>query len=189
MNNFIGTWKMDELFVTCEITADAFKTIADIDRDGMDDEVTGTYTLSEDKKSATASFVLAQGAEPTTVDIALLEGETDVATMDLTAFQLGERTFVKYREAEVDLAGTWTDGKYNITVDANGFTVAPVSAPTYVVSEGTVAKEGNTFTLTDSDTSDDIATGLVSTNGKAYVNYLDGATSDRVSAPFTKSAQ
>lgn len=178
---------MDDLNVTCEITADAFKTVADMDADGTNDEVTGTYTLSEDKKNGTASFVLAQGAEPSKVDIALLEGETDVATMDLAAFQLGKRTFVKYREAAVDLVGTWSDGKYNITVDASGFKVAPVSAPTNVVSEGTVAKEGNTFTLTGSNNI--IATGLVSTNSKAYVNYLDGATMEYVSAPFTKSAQ
>ena len=179
-NNFIGTWMMDNLSTKCVITKDAFTTYVE----GVG-EYPGTYTLNKDNKSAVAKFT-AFGEEKT-VDMALLEGETDVAEMDLSSFGLGESIFVKYREGEFDIVGTWSDGTLNIVITNEGYSVSAVADPGNTpVSEGTVSKEGNTFRLVENGTSNEVSTGVLSTNGKAYCNYYDSTSSKMVSAPFTK---
>ena len=181
VNNFIGTWMMDDLSTKCVITKDAFTTYV-----GESMEFPGTYTLNKDNKSAVAKFMY--GGEETTVDMALLEGETDVAEMDLSSFGMGESTFVKYREGEFDIVGTWSDGTLKIVITDEGYTVTAVADPNNTpVSEGTVSKEGNTFTLTDDETSFEVSTGVLSTNGKAYCNYYDSNSDNWISAPFTKN--
>ena len=180
-NNFIGTWVMDDLSTKCVITKDAFTTYV-----GTSMEFPGTYTLNKDNKSAVAKFMY--GGEETTVDMALLEGETDVAEMDLSSFGMGESTFVKYREGEFDIVGTWSDGTLNIVITDEGYSVTAVADPTNAtVSEGTVSKEGNTFTLVENGSSDEISTGVLSTNGKAYCNYYEPISGDWISASFTKN--
>lgn len=180
-NNFIGTWMMDDLSTKCVITEDAFTTY--VEEYG---EFPGTYTLNKDNKSAVAKFTV--GGEEKTVDMALLEGETDVAEMDLSSFDMGESIFVKYREGEFDIVGTWSDGVLNIVITDGGYTVTAVADPTNAtVSEGTVLKEGNTFTLVEDELSGEISTGVLSTNGKAYCNYYDPNSDEWISAPFTKS--
>lgn len=180
-NNFIGTWMMDDLSTKCVITEDAFTTYAE----GYG-EFPGTYTLNKDNKSAVAKFT-AFGEEKT-VDMALLEGETDVAEMDLSSFDMGESIFVKYREGEFDIDGTWSDGVLNIVITDEEYSVTAVADPTNTpVSEGTVSKEGNTFTLVDNESSFEVSTGVLSTNGKAYCNYYDSNSDNWISAPFTKS--
>ena len=181
VNNFIGTWMMDDLSTRCVITKDAFTTYVE----GVG-EFPGTYTLNKDNKSAVAKFT-SGGGEEQTVDMALLEGETDVAEMDLSSFGLGESIFVKYREGEFDIVGTWSDGTLNIVITNEGYTVTAVADPTNTVSEGTVSKEGNTFTLVENESSDEVSTGVLSTNGKVYCNYSDPISGDCISAPFTKS--
>lgn len=180
-NNFIGIWMMDDLSTKCVITEDAFTTYVE----GVG-EFPGTYTLNKDNKSAVAKFTV--GGEEQTVDMALLEGETDVAEMDLSNFGLGESIFVKYREGEFDIDGTWSDGVLNIVITDEGYSVTAVADPTNTpVSEGTVSKEGNTFTLVDNESSFEVSTGVLSTNGKAYCNYYDSNSDEWISAPFTKS--
>lgn len=182
VNNFIGTWMMDNLSTECVITKDAFTTYVE----GVGD-FPGTYTLNKDNKSAVAKFT-GDGGEEQTVDMALLEGETDVAEMDLSSFGLGESIFVKYREGEFDIVGTWSDGVLNIVITDDGYTVTAVADPTNTpVSEGTVSEEGNTFTLVEDEASGEISTGVLSTNGKAYCNYYDPNSGNWISAPFTKS--
>lgn len=181
VNNFIGTWMMDDLSTECVITEDAFTTYVEEYGD-----FPGTYTLNKDNKSAVAKFTV--GGEEKTVDMALLEGETDVAEMDLSSFDMGESIFVKYREGEFDIVGTWSDGTLNIVITNEGYTVTAVADPTNTpVSEGTVSKEGNTFTLVENESSDEISTGVLSTNGKAYCYYYDPISGDGISASFTKS--
>ena len=181
VNNFIGTWMMDELYVRCVITKDAFTTY--VEGEG---EFPGTYTLNKDNKSAVAKFTIF--GEEKTVDMALLEGETDVAEMDLSSFGMGESTFVKYREGEFDIVGTWSDGTLKIVITDAGYTVTAVADPTNTpVSEGTVSKEGNTFTLVENGSSFEVSTGVLSTNGKAYCNYYDSNSDNWISAPFTKN--
>ena len=46
---------------------------------------------------------------------------------------------------------------------------------------------GNTFTLVENESSDEISTGVLSTNGKAYCYYYDPISGDGISASFTKS--
>lgn len=179
-NNFIGTWMMDDLSTKCVITKDAFTTYVG----SM--EFPGTYTLNKDNKSAVAKFML--GEEEKTVDMALLEDETDVAEMDLSSVGEGESIFVKYREGEFDIVGTWSDGTLKIVITDEGYTVTAVADPSNTpVSEGTVSKEGNTFTLVDSESSNEVSTGVLSTNGKAYCNYYDSNSDEWISAPFTKN--
>ncbi len=169
VNNFIGKWTMDGLFVTCEITETGFTTIADIDENREDDEITGTYTLSNDKRTAVASFTL--GEEPITVEFVLLEGETDVATMDLSAFPgMGTSTFVKHREGDVDITGTWTNNTYTINITESNFNILGQIGN---FSSGTVEKDGNSFILWGSNDFGWTASGLLSKNGKAYVSYID----------------
>ena len=180
-NNFIGTWMMDNLSTKCVITKDAFTTYVE----GVG-EYPGTYTLNKDNKSAVAKFT-AFGEEKT-VDMALLEGETDVAEMDLSSVGMGESIFVKYREGEFDIVGTWSDGTLNIVITNEGYSVSAVADPGNTpVSEGTVSKEGNTFRLVENGTSNEVSTGVLSTNGKAYCNYYDSTSSKMISASFTKN--
>lgn len=180
-NNFIGTWMMDNLSTKCVITKDAFTTYVE----GVG-EYPGTYTLNKDNKSAVAKFT-AFGEEKT-VDMALLEGETDVAEMDLSSVGMGESIFVKYREGEFDIVGTWSDGTLKIVITEEGYTVTAVEDPSNTpVSEGTVSKEGNTFRLVENGSSNELSTGVLSTNGKAYCNYYDSNSSKMISAPFTKN--
>ena len=181
VNNFIGTWMMDDLSTKCVITKDAFTT--HVEGTG---EYPGTYTLNKDNKSAVAKFTIF--GEEKTVDMALLEGETDVAEMDLSSVGMGESIFVKYREGEFDIVGTWSDETLKIVITDEGYTVTAVADPNNTpVSEGTVSKEGNTFTLTDDETSFEVSTGVLSTIGKAYCNYYDSNSSKWISAPFTKN--
>lgn len=180
-NKFIGTWMMDNLSTKCVITKDAFTTYVE----GVG-EYPGTYTLNKDNKSAVAKFT-AFGEEKT-VDMALLEGETDVAEMDLSSVGMGESIFVKYREGEFDIVGTWSDGTLNIVITNEGYSVSAVADPDNTpVSEGTVSKEGNTFRLVENGSSNELSTGVLSTNGKAYCNYYDSNSSKMISAPFTKN--
>ena len=186
INHLVGEWIMDELFITCKINEDkSFETIVEIDEDTTQ-HYEGTYVLGENGKSATATVnkVSPGTGETTTVTVTMkmLEGESDVFSMDLTAFDLGDTcTFVKKQSTSPDCVGTWSNEWWDILIDGKNYAVIgrePVGEYAGVTrSEGEVRIYANTIELIQNDGFGCIATGVMSTNGKSYVNYYHQTSS------------
>lgn len=186
-NHLVGEWIMDELFVSCLIYEDlSFKTtLKDDDEDII---LEGSYVLGKDGKSATATVnnVPTGNGETTTatVTMEMLEGESDVFSMDLTAFHLGDAcTFVKKQSTTPNFVGTWSNEWWDILIDGTNYAVIgrePVGLYAGVTtSKGEIAIFANTITLTQTEFPERlIATGVMSTNGKSYVNYYHQTSSD-----------
>ena len=186
-NHLVGEWIMDELFVSCLIIEDlSFKTtLKDDDEDII---LEGSYVLGKDGKSATATVnnVPTGNGETTiaTVTMEMLEGESDVFSMDLTAFHLGDAcTFVKKQSTTPNFVGTWSNEWWDILIDGTNYAVIgrePVGLYAGVTtSKGEIAIFANTITLTQTEFPERlIATGVMSTNGKSYVNYYHQTSSD-----------
>ena len=184
-NHLVGEWIMDELFVSCLIYEDlSFKTtLKDDDEDII---LEGSYVLGEDGKSATATVnnVPTGNGETTTatVTMEMLEGESDVFSMDLTAFHLGDAcTFVKKQSTTPNFVGTWSNEWWDILIDGTNYAVIgrePVGLYAGVTtSEGEIRIYANTIELIQNDEFGSIATGVMSTNGKSYVNYYHQTSS------------
>lgn len=185
INHLVGEWIMDELFVSCLIYEDlSFKTtLKDDDEDII---LEGTYVLGKDGKSATATVnnvPTGNGETITaTVTMEMLEGESDVFSMDLTAFHLGDAcTFVKKQSTTPDFVGTWSNEWWDILIDETNYAVIgrePVGEYAGVTtSEGEIRINANTIELIQNDEFGSIATGVMSTNGKSYVNYYHQTSS------------
>ena len=186
-NHLVGEWIMDELFVSCLIYEDlSFKTtLKDDDEDII---LEGSYVLGKDGKSATATVnnvPTGNGETITaTVTMKMLEGESDVFSMDLTAFHLGDAcTFVKKQSTTPNFVGTWSNEWWDILINETNYAVIgrePVGEYAGVTtSKGEIAIFANTITLTQTEFPERlIATGVMSTNGKSYVNYYHQTSSD-----------
>ena len=181
INHLVGEWIMDELFITCKINEDkSFETIVEIDEDTTQN-YEGSYVLGKDGKSATATVNNVPTENDTTttatVTMKMLEGESDVFSMDLTAFNLGNAcTFVKKQSTTPDFVGTWSNEWWDILIDETNYAVIgrePVGEYAGVTtSKGEIAIFANTITLTQTEFPEMlIATGVMSTNGKSYVHY------------------
>ena len=200
INHLVGEWIMDELFITCKINEDkSFETIVEIDEDTTQN-YEGTYVLGENGKSATATVnnvPTGNGETITaTVTMKMLEGESDVFSMDLTAFDLGDTcTFVKKQSTSPDCVGTWSNEWWDILIDGKNYAVIgrePVGEYAGVTrSEGEIRIYANTIELIQNDGFGCIATGVMSTNGKSYVNYYhqtSPATGTWKSDVFTRTS-
>lgn len=185
INHLVGEWIMDELFVSCLIYEDlSFKTtLKDDDEDII---LEGSYVLGEDGKSATATVnnvPTGNGETITaTVTMEMLEGESDVFSMDLTAFDLGDAcTFVKKQSTSPNFVGTWSNEWWDILIDETNYAViGRESVGEYAgvtTSEGEIRIYENTIELIQNDEFGSIATGVMSTNGKSYVNYYHQTSS------------
>lgn len=186
-NHLVGEWIMDELFITCKINEDkSFETIVEIDEDTTQN-FEGSYVLGKDGKSATATVnnvPTGNGETKTaTVTMEMLEGESDVFSMDLTAFHLGDAcTFVKKQSTTPNFVGTWSNEWWDILINETNYAVIgrePVGLYAGVTtSKGEITIFGNTITLTQTEYPEMlIATGVMSTNGKSYVNYYHQTSS------------
>ncbi|MBQ3025018.1 MAG: hypothetical protein IJD23_06895 [Spirochaetaceae bacterium] len=187
INHLVGEWIMDELFITCKINEDkSFETIVEIDEDTTQN-YEGSYVLGKDGKSATATVnnvPTGNGETITaTVTMEMLEGESDVFSMDLTAFDLGDAcTFVKKQSTTPNFVGTWSNEWWDILIDETNYAViGRESVGEYagvITSKGEIAIFANTITLTQTEFPEMlIATGVMSTNGKSYVNYYHQTSS------------
>ena len=78
---------------------------------------------------------------------------------------------VKISNTAVDMKGTWSNGKMTTTIDAKGNFSIRVSEDSTIT--GTATVEGNSFVMQDSK-GDEVSTGVVSSSGKAYMEYYDG---------------
>ena len=185
INHLVGEWIMDELFVSCLIYEDlSFKTtLKDDDEDII---LEGSYVLGKDGKSATATVnnvPTGNGETITaTVTMKMLEGESDVFSMDLTAFNLGDAcTFVKKQSTTPNFVGTWSNKWWDILIDGTNYAVIgrePVGEYAGVTtSKGEIRIYANTIELIQNDEFGSIATGVMSTNGKSYVNYYHQTSS------------
>lgn len=185
-NHLVGEWIMDELFISCKINEDkSFETIVEIDEDTTQN-FEGFYVLGKDGKSATATVnkVSPGTGETTTVTVTMemLEGESDVFSMDLTAFHLGDAcTFVKKQSTTPNFVGTWSNEWWDILINETNYAVIgrePVGEYAGVTtSEGEIRIYANTIELIQNDEFGSIATGVMSTNGKSYVNYYHQTSS------------
>lgn len=187
INHLVGEWIMDELFVSCLIYEDlSFKTtLKDDDEDII---LEGSYVLGKDGKSATATVnnVPTRNGETitATVTMEMLDGESDVFSMDLTAFNLGDAcTFVKKQSTTPNFVGTWSNEWWDILINETNYAVIgrePVGEYAGVItSKGEIAIFANTITLTQTEFPERlIATGVMSTNGKSYVHYYHQTSSD-----------
>ena len=108
------------------------------------------------------------------------EGEELVGTAEIkeddviwcVSEDMDMRTYaVKISNTAVDMKGTWSNGTMTTTVDAEGNFSIRVSEDSTIT--GTVTVEGNSFVMKDSE-GDEVATGVVSASGKAYMEYYDG---------------
>ena len=180
INHLVGEWIMDELVVSCLIYEDlSFKTTLKDDDEDIIWE--GSYVLGKDGKSATATVnnvPTGNGETITaTVTMKMLEGESDVFSMDLTAFDLGDAcTFVKKQSTTPNFVGTWSNEWWDILIDGTNYAVIgrePVGEYADVTtSKGEITILANTITLTQTEFPERlIATGVMSTNGKSYVHY------------------
>ncbi len=85
---------------------------------------------------------------------------------------MGMRTYaVKISNTAVDMKGTWSNGKMTTTIDADGNFSIPMSEDLTIT--GTATVEGNSFVMEDSE-GNEVATGVVSASGKAYMEYFNG---------------
>lgn len=185
-NHLVGEWIMDELFITCKINEDkSFETIVEIDEDTTQN-FEGSYVLGKDGKSATATVnnvPTGNGETMTaTVTMEMLEGESDVFSMDLTAFHLGDAcTFVKKQSTTPNFVGTWSNEWWDILINETNYAVIgrePVGLYAgETTSEGEIRIYANTIELIQNDEFGSIATGVMSTNGKSYVNYYHQTSS------------
>lgn len=185
INHLVGEWIMDELVVSCLIYEDlSFKTtMKDEDEDII---LEGSYVLGKDGKSATATVnnVPTENGETitATVTMEMLEGESDVFSMDLTAFNLGNAcTFVKKQSTTPNFVGTWSNEWWDILIDETNYAViGREQVGEYAgvtTSEGEIRIYANTIELIQNDEFGSIATGVMSTNGKSYVHYYHQTSS------------
>ena len=88
---------------------------------------------------------------------------------------------VKISNTDVNMQGTWSNGKMTTTIDAEGNFSIPVSEDLTLTGKATV--EGNSFVMEDSE-GNVVSTGVVSASGKAYMEYYNGE--DMVQDIFVK---
>ncbi len=187
-SNFVGKWLMDNLMAHIEIKPDGKFSALFPDPSGQSEEMTvnGTYTLSEDGKIATSSPLKIDGLGENIVVIMEMENtDSDVFTVDLSAFGMGVVPYVRKSTSLYTLEGVWKneDGSVIATVRADK-TVSMSSSLGDI--EGTYTQDGNTFTVTGNSGEGEILTAIVSVaSGRGYASYWSGDV-DYISDVFTK---
>ena len=114
-----------------------------------------------------------------TIELTSTKIEDDVQKM---VSEIGIDTYaVKISKTATSMAGTWSNGEMETTIDANGNFSIPVSQDYTITGKATIT--GNSFVMKDAE-GNEVATGVVSASGKAYMSYSNGE--DLVQGVFTK---
>ena len=169
VSSLVGKYQFVDLSTTVDVKVDG--TISIETADGQ--KFNGSY--KETKDGADVSFTM----DGKTIELTSTKIEDDVQKM---VSKIGIDTYaVKISKTATSMAGTWSNGEMETTIDANGNFSIPVSQDYTITGKATIT--GNSFVMKDAE-GKKVATGVVSASGKAYMSYSNGE--DLVQGVFTK---
>ena len=170
VSSLVGKYQFVDLSTTVDVKVDG--TISIETADGQK-KFNGSY--KETKDGADVSFTM----DGKTIELTSTKIEDDVQKM---VSEIGIDTYaVKISKTATSMAGTWSNGEMETTIDANGNFSIPVSQDYTITGKATIT--GNSFVMKDAE-ENEVATGVVSASGKAYMSYSKGE--DLVQGVFTK---
>ena len=171
VSSLVGKYQFVDLSTTVDVKVDG--TISIETADGQK-KFNGSY--KETKDGADVSFTM----DGKTIELTSTKIEDDVQKM---VSEIGIDTYaVKISKTATSMAGTWSNGEMETTIDANGNFSIPVSQDYTITGKATIT--GNSFVMKDAE-ENKVATGVVSASGKAYMSYSNGEE-DLVQGVFTK---
>lgn len=169
VSSLVGKYQFVDLSMTVDVKVDG--TISIETAGGQ--KFNGSY--KETKDGADVSFTM----DGKTIELTSTKIEDDVQKM---VSEIGIDTYaVKISKTATSMAGTWSNGEMETTIDANGNFSIPVSQDYTITGKATIT--GNSFVMKDAE-GNEVATGVVSASGKAYMSYSNGE--DLVQGVFTK---
>ena len=169
VSSLVGKYQFVDLSTTVDVKVDG--TISIETADGQ--KFNGSY--KETKDGADVSFTM----DGKTIELTSTKIEDDVQKM---VSENGIDTYaVKISKTATSMAGTWSNGEMETTIDANGNFSIPVSQDYTITGKATIT--GNSFVMEEAE-ENKVATGVVSASGKAYMSYRNGE--DLVQGVFTK---
>ena len=161
-SEIVGTYKTVDHTAKLDVKADY--TIF-VDTGSEEYNMDGSW--KESAEGGKFTFPAGEGVE--------LVGTADLKEDDViwcVCEDMGMYTYaVKISNTDVDMEGTWSNGKMTTTIDAEGNFSIPMSEDVEITGKATV--EGNSFVMEDSE-GNEVSTGVVSASGKAYMQYFDG---------------
>lgn len=161
-SKMVGTYKTVDHTAKLDVKADY--TIF-VDTGSEQYNMNGSW--KETAKGGEFTFPAGEGVE--------LVGTAEIKEDDViwcVSEEMDMRTYaVKISNTDVAMQGTWSNGTMTTTIDADGNFSIPMSEDLTIT--GTATVEGNSFVMEDSE-GDEVATGVVSASGKAYMEYFDG---------------
>ena len=170
VSSLVGKYQFVDLSTTVDVKVDG--TISIETADGQ--KFNGSY--KETKDGADVSFTM----DGKTIELTSTKIEDDVQKM--VSDEIGIDTYaVKISETAASMAGTWSYGEMKTTIEANGNFSISVSQDRKITGKATIT--GNSFVMKDAE-ENEVATGVVSASGKAYMSYSNGE--DLVQGVFTK---
>ena len=170
VSSLVGKYQFVDLSTTVDVKVDG--TISIETADGQ--KFNGSY--KETKDGADVSFTM----DDETIELTSTKIEDDVQKM---VSEIGIDTYaVKISKTATSMAGTWSNGEMETTIDANGDFSIPVSQDYTITGKATIT--GNSFEMKDAE-GNEVATGVVSASGKAYMSYSSNGE-DWVQDVFTK---
>ena len=170
VSSLVGKYQFVDLSTTVDVKVDG--TISIETADGQ--KFNGSY--KETKDGADVSFTM----DDETIELTSTKIEDDVQKM---VSEIGIDTYaVKISKTATSMAGTWSNGEMETTIDANGNFSIPVSQDYTITGKATIT--GNSFEMKDAE-GNEVATGVVSASGKAYMSYSSNGE-DWVQDVFTK---
>ena len=170
VSSLVGKYQFVDLSTTVDVKVDG--TISIETAGGQ--KFNGSY--KETKDGADVSFTM----DGETIELTSTKIEDDVQKM---VSEIGIDTYaVKISKTATSMAGTWSNGEMETTIDANGNFSIPVSQDYTITGKATITR--NSFVMKDAE-ENEVATGVVSASGKAYMSYSNGEE-DLVQGVFTK---
>lgn len=167
-DRFVGTWIQNSLETQIVITTEGEFKINSVDEDF--DGLSGTYVTT-----TTGATVLIDGIEE---EYSLILLEKDVFKLELPQDLGGDAYFVKQRDVNLNLSGTWKNSDNSVVAkinDVNDSVVINFGTGSDLISQsGNFEDEDNTFIMfideeyEDFDFYQEIGSGVISSSGKAY---------------------
>ena len=167
-DRFVGTWIQNSLETQIVITTEGEFKINSVDEDF--DGLSGTYVTT-----TTGATVLIDGIEQ---EYSLILLEKDVFKLELPQDLGGDAYFVKQRDVNLNLSGTWKNSDNSVVAkinDVNDSVVINFGTGSDLISQsGNFEDEDNTFIMyideeyEDFDFYQEIGSGVISSSGKAY---------------------
>lgn len=167
-DRFVGTWIQNSLETEIVITTEGEFKINSVDEDF--DGLSGTYVTT-----TTGATVLIDGIEE---EYSLILLEKDAFKLELPQDMGGDAFFVKQRDVNLNLSGTWENSDNSVTAkinDVNDSVVINFGTGSDLISQsGNFEDEDNTFIMyideeyEDFDFYQEIGSGVISSSGKAY---------------------